>query len=184
MSCSSRRKGQGDGAWKCGCQLRRGQQQQQQIWLHAWSVAEAAAWRRRCVLYSQAALLWWLLCPPLHPLPALEPQPTPPPLAGGWALIFMNRNNLTVWGNMRVCCQYLCFQQVLYSLSLLLLLLLCFLWACCLSNAARYFCLSSWQSRLLSSVFGLFTAVCTVVHCVRRWWKVLEIIDSCGCLFC
>jgi len=20
--------------------------------------------------------------------------------------------------------------------------------------------------------------------CVRRWWKVLEIIDSCGCLFC
>lgn len=28
------------------------------------------------------------------------------------ALIFMNRNNLTVWGNMRVCCQYLCLQQV------------------------------------------------------------------------
>lgn len=106
----------------------------------------SCSWRRRCVLYSQAALLWWLLCP-LHPLPTLDP---PPPLAG-WALIFMNRNNLTVWGNMRVCCQYLCFQQVLYSLVVVVAAFGCFcVAAACQMPLDTSVCLSSWLSPVSS----------------------------------
>lgn len=105
----------------------------------------SCSWRRRCVLYSQAALLWCLLCP-LHPLPTLDP---PPPLAG-WALIFMNRNNLTVWGNMRVCCQYLCFQQVLYSLVVVAAFGCFCVAAACQMPLDTSVCLSSWLSPVSS----------------------------------